>query len=102
MTTYVPVNFTIDEIIKYADLPDQLKCTLIEELEGKLEDFEQVQTEVTKLEKRIELLEEVQHNASNLVRDIKYAIKARSFRYNETKDFVKVILNFIDNWNIED
>jgi len=92
----IPLNYTLEETLKYVDMPEELR----EHLNKVLPDVAAYEEQAEEDERRIDVLEEQLYEARQLVKEILFAV-ASNFKYKETKELVISIQNLVEDSFLE-
>lgn len=90
---YIPSNFSIAEVIRYAEMPEHIRVKLYEVLDS----IKEMQDDLDVAEKRIELLEESIYERDIFIQDVLALTKCTT----KHKDLVTRIKINLEESNIE-
>ena len=82
---YIPSNFSIAEVIKYAEMPEHVRVRLYEVLDS----IKEVQVNLDSAEKRIELLEESIYERDVFIQDV-FAVCKSTTKHKDLVTRIKI------------
>jgi hypothetical protein len=97
----VPSNFTLEEAIKYLNLPREVTEVLEQSANIQFDIVYELEEDIRANEDELEKLQQVQKKAKDLVGWFEQELLCKDFRYIETKNLVKRLLSLIETYNLE-